>query len=190
MACGKLIETNLYKMFIHAVKPIVSSKITSLSVEEVNETIGNTINWETWHCCFGHVGYCGLERLLDENLVNGFNVNCGSIKTDCQSFTEAKHTINPFPKETKSKLTVKGKIMHMDLVGPIDIVSLNGNSYFLMLVDDTTWYVIIKPLRSKGEAVQSVKNYVTHLETQGIHAQTFRFDRGRESLNIELSQWC
>ena len=138
VACGELIETNLYKMFVHAIKPIASSKITPSSVEEVNKTMGNVIDWEIWHCRFSHVRYHGLERLLDENLVDGFNVNHGSIKTDCQSCTEAKHTINPFPKETESKLTVKGKITHMDLVGPINIVLLNGNSYFLMLVDNTT----------------------------------------------------
>ena len=77
----------------------------------------------------------------------------------------------------------------MDLVGPINVVSLNGNSYFLTLVDDTTQYVTAKPLKSKKDAVQEVENYYTYLEARSICACAFRFDRGKEFLNYELNQW-
>ena len=72
--------------------------------------------------------------------------------------------INPFPKEVEPHKTKKGELTHMDLVGPINVVSLNGNSYFLTLVDDTTQYVTAKPLKSKKDAVQEVKNHYTFLK--------------------------
>jgi hypothetical protein len=32
-------------------------------------------SWETWHKRFGHIGYSGLQHMLDKNLVEGFTVN-------------------------------------------------------------------------------------------------------------------
>jgi hypothetical protein len=32
-------------------------------------------SWETWHKRFGHISYSGLQKLLDEKLVDGFTVD-------------------------------------------------------------------------------------------------------------------
>ena len=39
--------------------------------------------WETWHRCFGHVGYTGLQKLLDSKMVDKFIVDEDSPKPDC-----------------------------------------------------------------------------------------------------------
>jgi len=87
------------------------------------------LSWQTWHHRFGHIGYSGLQQMLDENLVNGFDVDCESIKPDCRACTEAKQTINPFPKESSSRKVEPGAITHTDLWGPCPTVSINGYSY-------------------------------------------------------------
>jgi transposase InsO family protein len=42
----------------------------------------------------------------------------------------------------------------------------------------------------KDEAVQNVKNYVTHLKTLGRKPKALRFDRGKEFINEDLRKWC
>ena len=85
----------------------------------------------------------------------------------------------------------KGELTHIDLVGPMNVMSLNGNSYFLTLVDDATCYVTAKPLKTKKDATQAIRDYGTYLEAQNIHIHAlFRCNRGKEFLNVESEQWC
>jgi hypothetical protein len=56
----------------------------------------------------------------------------------------------------------------MDLWGKYDISSISGHQYYLLLVDNATRYVTVFFLKTKQEAVQYVKNYITHLHACGI----------------------
>jgi hypothetical protein len=53
-------------------------------------------SWETWHKCFGHISYSGLQKILDLNLVNGLNIDTWTPKPDCIPCTEAKQTVELF----------------------------------------------------------------------------------------------
>ena len=65
--------------------------------------IGNDapLSWEMWHYNLGHVGYTSLQKLLDNKLVEGFNVDLRIPKPDCVACTEAKQHIKTFPKSLK-----------------------------------------------------------------------------------------
>ena len=58
-----------------------------------------TQSWETWHKRYGHVGYSGLQKLLDLNLVDGFMVDNRTPKPDCIACTEAKQMEELFNKQ-------------------------------------------------------------------------------------------
>jgi transposase InsO family protein len=45
-------------------------------------------------------------------------------------------------------------------------------------------------MKKKTEAVQIVKNYLTHLITQGKSPKVITIDNGKEFLNEELQNWC
>jgi len=49
--------------------------------------------WVTWHRRLGHMGYTTLQRMLDNDLVYGFQVDKNSLKPDCRACTEAKQII-------------------------------------------------------------------------------------------------
>ena len=74
--------------------------------------------WETWHRRFGHVGYTGLQKLLDGKMVEGFTVDEDSPKPDCIACTEAKQHVEPFLKSSIRK-TEAGELTHIDLWGNI-----------------------------------------------------------------------
>ena len=65
-------------------------------IPQTFQTTKHTQSWEVWHKRYGHIGYSGLQRLLDLNLVDGFTVNAKIPKPDCIACTEAKQTEEPF----------------------------------------------------------------------------------------------
>ena len=54
-------------------------------------------SWTTWHLCFGHIGYSGLQKLVDQGMVDGLEVEHISEKPECEPCTKAKLHVNPFP---------------------------------------------------------------------------------------------
>jgi hypothetical protein len=83
-----------------------------------------------------------------------------------------------------------GKLMHIDLWGKYNVVSINGNQYYIVFIDDAGWYTTVNFLKKKDEAVQKVIEYLTHLKTQGRSPKAIRFDHGKEFINETLNKWC
>jgi hypothetical protein len=146
-------------------------------------------SWETWHKWLGHIGYTGLQRLLDRNLVEGFTVDTKTPKPDCIACTEAKQSEKPFS-ATITRKTEPGQLTHIDVWGKYDVASINGHQYFILMVDDVARYVTIQFLKTKDQAAQWVKDYLAYLKTHGKSPRAIRTDRGHEFLNEHLQNWC
>ena len=86
--------------------------------------------------------------------------------SDCTACTEAKQSVIPFNKKG-DRDTLPGELMHVDIWGKYDVASINGHSYYLLLVDNTWRYITVQFLKSKDQAVQKIMNYITHLTVQG-----------------------
>jgi len=120
--------------------------------------------WETWHRRFAHIGYSRLRKLFNHQLVTGFLVDRDSLMPDCVACTEAKQSVIPFNKKGEQE-TEPGELTHIDVWGKYDVASINGFSYYLLMVDNASRYITVEFLKSKDQAVQKVRNYFTHLQT-------------------------
>ena len=145
--------------------------------------------WETWHRRYGHIGYSGLQKLLDLELVDGFEINVHSPKPDCIPCMEAKLSEVPYGPATVRE-TKPGQLTHFDLWGKYNTASINGNRYYLLMVDDTTRYTLVEFLMNKSEAAQQVIEYITHLKTWNMTPHAIRMVRGFEFTMDELVAWC
>jgi len=159
-------------------------------VHQVNVAHETTFPWDVWHRQFGHIGYHGLQWMLDANLVNGFNIDQDSPKPDCQSCTECKLAKKPFPKKAQTRATRPGQRTCFDLWGKSCVTSLHRNQYFIMIIDNNSWYVTVEPLKKKNEASQHVKDHLTYLENHGKKPESIRFDERKEFDNLDLHDWC
>lgn len=96
-------------------------------------------NGDLWHQRLGHFPFNKLH-LLDDIGVSNTKV------TACDICHLAKHKRSPFPLSiTSSKACFE--LLHMDIWGPFSIPTLQGEQYFLTLVDDYsrfTWLHLIK----------------------------------------------
>jgi GAG-pre-integrase domain len=93
VATGNKAKNHLYKM---DVKLHIETEINVPSTSCTFTSTQMSQNWETWHKRFGHVGYGGLQKLLDKGLVHGFTVDTTSPKPDCVACTEGKLSTEPF----------------------------------------------------------------------------------------------
>jgi transposase InsO family protein len=83
--------------------------------------------------------------------------------------------------------TKPGDLTHIDVWGKYSVTSINGNQYYTIFVDDAGRFTTVNFMKNKSDAIEKVKNYLTHLKTQG---KAIRIDNGKEFLNKELKDWC
>jgi hypothetical protein len=94
IANRKLMTNNLIKFrFCYAKHEILPHAVTYPSL------IKPELNWDIWHCHFGHISYSGLKNLFDRKLVSSFNVDQSSPMSDCMACIEAKQSVIPFNKK-------------------------------------------------------------------------------------------
>ena len=79
---------------------------------------------------------------------------------------------------------------HIDVWGKYNIASINGHQYFLLLIDDATWYTTVNFMKTKDEATAKVKHYLAYLKTHEKPPQVIHTDCGTEFLNENLCSWC
>ena len=187
IATGTKISNHLYKMKFETRLP--SAKSFVKSTEHLFNITEPTQSWETWHKRFGHISYTGLQKLLDNSMVDGLTVNLNTPKLDCEACTQAKQAIQPFNKTSKH-ITKPGDLTHIDLWGKYEVSSIHGNQYYILFVDDAARYISVFFLKKKEEATQYVKNYLTYLKTHDKKPNAIRIDRGSEFLNQSLISWC
>ena len=87
------------------------------------------------------------------------NVVCGPCQLG--KWTKAKHPDTQTPATSRPL-----ELLHLDLMGPTRIESLGGKRYFMVVVDDFTWYTWVILLRSKLDALKHIEALCTRLQNE------------------------
>nr|GFB13721.1 integrase, catalytic region, zinc finger, CCHC-type, peptidase aspartic, catalytic [Tanacetum cinerariifolium] len=97
----------------------------------------------------------------------------------------ASHPPKPVP-NSRQRL----HLLHMDLCGPMRIVSINGKRYVLVIVDDYSRYTWVHFLRSKDEAPEVIIKFLKRISVlfQSL-AIIIRTDNGTEFKNQVLKEY-
>ncbi|GFP88199.1 retrovirus-related pol polyprotein from transposon tnt 1-94 [Phtheirospermum japonicum] len=79
----------------------------------------------------------------------------------------------------------------MDLMGPLEVESLGGKRYVLMIVDDFSCFTWVEFLKEKYEAFKAFKNLAKKLCVRfGVSIGRIRSDHGKEFENASFSKYC
>ncbi|KAJ0938184.1 putative RNA-directed DNA polymerase [Helianthus annuus] len=82
-------------------------------------------------------------------------------------------------------------MLHMDLFGPVQVMSLKKKRYCLVIVDDFSRFTWTFFLHSKDETAGILQDFVTQVEKQfDLPVKSFRSDNGTEFKNRELDAFC
>ena len=73
-------------------------------------------------------------------------------------------------------MTEPGELTHINMWGKHRISSINRKQYYVVFVDNHERFTSLDFTKTKDEAVQSIKNYVSHLKTLGRNPKALHFD--------------
>ncbi|KAJ9546416.1 hypothetical protein OSB04_018959 [Centaurea solstitialis] len=106
-----------------------------------------------------------------------------------------------FPKDKQHKTSHKSKeintissplqLLHMDLFGPTNVMSIGKKSYCLVIVDDHSRFTWVFFLRTKDETTGLIKSFVTRIESQAnLKVKVIRSNNGTKFKNVDLNNFC
>nr|GEZ14436.1 retrovirus-related Pol polyprotein from transposon TNT 1-94 [Tanacetum cinerariifolium] len=139
-------STNLYTINLH--------EMASASPICLMARASSTKSW-LWHQPLSHLNFDTINDLARNDFVAGlskFKYHKEHICPSCEQgkSKRASHPPKPVP-NSRQRL----HLLHMDLCGPMRIVSINGKWYILVIVDDYSRYTWVHFLRSKDEAPEN-----------------------------------
>jgi len=83
------------------------------------------------------------------------------------------------------------ELVHTDLCGPAKIRSVQGDRYFMLLIDDYSWMMWVAFLKEKIEALDKFKVFKVMVENEiGEKLKCLRSDKGREFTSHEFDAFC
>ncbi|GJZ23447.1 putative ribonuclease H-like domain-containing protein [Tanacetum coccineum] len=105
----------------------------------------------------------------------------------CQLGMSKKHTHKPKTENTNLEVL---NTLHMDLCGPMQVQTINGNKYILVIVDDFSRFTWVKFLRSKTETPEVVIKFLKKIQVSLNKTVRYtRIDNGTEFVNKDLTEY-
>lgn len=140
-------------------------------------------NVVTWHRRFGHIGYQNLLTMRNGAVVGmKFKENASAI-AKCETCAMGKQSRLPFP-ASERKSTQLLELIHSDLCGPMENVSIGRAKYFLTFIDDYSKKVFCYFIGQKDQVLEKFIEFKMMVENQTEkRIKTFRTDNGKEYLS-------
>ena len=109
----------------------------------------------------------------------------------CEGCNLGKHHKDSFLAGMSWRATQPLALVHSDICGPMETVSLGGNRYFLTFIDDYSRKTWVYFLKQKSEAVAVFKEFIAYAEKQsGYTLKVLHTDRGGEYTSNAFFEFC
>jgi hypothetical protein len=81
-------------------------------------------------------------------------------------------------------------MLHMDLFGPVAYISIDGNKYSLIIVDDYSRFTWVLFLQDKSETQEVLKNFLRKAQNEfDVKVKKIRSDNGTEFKNTQVENF-
>ncbi|XP_076918899.1 uncharacterized protein LOC143579489 [Bidens hawaiensis] len=118
-----------------------------------------------WHRRMGHISLRKMNHLVYKNLVEGVNLRNFELFEECLDGKKGKKTRKNHPKKLVNSINLPFERLHMDVFGPINVKSIIGKLYCLVVTDDYSRFSWVMFLESKDETYGSLMVLFKKLET-------------------------
>ena len=112
----------------------------------------------------------------------------------CEACQKGKMKRLSHKSKTVTSITNPLQLIHMDLFGPVNIMSLLRKKYALVMVDDFSRYTWVEFLASKDEAPQVIIVHIKKIDKEAkannASVIALRSDNGTEFRNATLEAFC
>ncbi|KAJ9544484.1 hypothetical protein OSB04_024191 [Centaurea solstitialis] len=143
-------------------------------------------NW-LWHKRLSHLNFKTINQLCINNLVVGLPDFRYTKLSLCSACEKGKQTRASFKSKQISSISSPLQLLHMDLFGPVNVQSIAGKKYTLVIVDEYSRYTWVFFLRSKSDAPEEIILFVRKMERlNNLTVRSIRSDHGTEFKNSTL----
>ena len=170
-------------------QPVEFTEGDSSTASSTQNCLVAGISADTWHCRFGHLGKQNMTKLMNSDLVKDMAVSTRTL-TFCEPCAQGKAHQQSYPKISDIRSADILDLIHADVCGPINPVSLGGKCYFVIFTDDCSRFVWVRFIRHKSEVFQKFRDLIKELEKgTGRKLKALRSDRSGEFLSNEFQQF-
>jgi hypothetical protein len=144
-----------------------------------------TISMETWHARLGHSSFRGIANMISTNTIVGIDPKrCKTDVSKCEACIYGKSHRVSFEKSKENRANGLLAVVHSDVCGPIQVVSLGGSRYFGSFTDDHSKWSEVYCMKMKSEVLDHFKISQKRAECHtGCKIRTLRSDNGGEYLS-------
>jgi len=155
----------------------------------MNQSPGASL--ETWHRRLCHRSLDDAAvRYISSKVENMEGNNKRELTTKICGICAQGRQHNEAGTKRREKCREILAIVHSDLCGPMQTVGLNGERYFVILIDEMSGWVSIALLNTKDGALKAFESYRARAEkSSGKVIKVFRSDEGGEYLNREFTKY-
>ncbi|KAK2373607.1 putative mitochondrial protein [Trifolium repens] len=146
---------------------------------------------QLWHQKMGHLNLKGMKKVISLEAIRGIpklRIVEGKVCGECQIGKQVRMSHPMLEHQTTSKVL---ELLHMDLMGPMQVESLGGKMYVLVVVDDFSRYTWVNFIREKSDAFDVFKELCIQIQREkGSNVVRIRSDHGREFENSKFDDFC
>ncbi|KAJ9538676.1 hypothetical protein OSB04_031409 [Centaurea solstitialis] len=110
-----------------------------------------------WHRRMCYVNLKNMNQLVKNNLVRGFPTKEFSCDDHCVACLKGKQHKSTHKSQEIKTISSPLQLLHMDLIGPTNVMSISKKSYCLVIVDDYSRFTWVFFLRTKDETSGLIK---------------------------------
>ncbi|KAI3729612.1 hypothetical protein L6452_18273 [Arctium lappa] len=127
-------------------------------------------------------GHVAFGNTPDEGKISGK----GDVTKGKMTFEDVHYI-----EQLRYNLLSVSQLLHMDLFGPTNVMSIGKKSYYLVIVDDYSRFTWVYFLRTKDEISGLIKSFILRIENQtNQKVKVIRLDNGTEFKNIDINTFC
>jgi hypothetical protein len=143
-----------------------------------------------WHKRSGHINFDNLVKVSNLGEVRNLPKIINPSNTMCRHYQLGKQTGIRF-KEKEYSTSKPLELVHTDLCGPKRTKSLQGESYFMLFIDEFTRMGWVCFLKEKSEALNKFKAFKTLVENEKeTKIKCLRSDNGGEFTSKDFDLFC
>ena len=162
-------------------------KLYYLDTEAPNHN-ASVAQTDLWHQRLSHAGMQTIQHAYRNNLVLGADLSNVHANI-CEPCIMGKMSRKPF-KSVPVRSTRPLELVHSDVCGPMQNVSIGGSRYFVSFIDDYTRFVHVYFLREKSDVFDRFREFESLVTNQtGLRIGTLRSDGGGEYVNSDFEQY-
>lgn len=115
----------------------------------------------------GHAPIGVLSKMIVNGMIKDAKIPVKSGDSSvCRGCQEVKMVQRPFPSNMDKRRYDSFELLHFDTCGPMEVDSLGGGKYLLLIVDEGSGCMKGFSLRAKSDSEACIKKYIVAVQTQ------------------------